>query len=105
MGTLAVQGHGPPVGIIRAAVAVALLLPPPVPVNQLTEVGRLFTVFHNELVLEELLGCGPLRGDTRMKRRRRETFRPPGGAKGQVELHNRHDKSHPVLSLCLVPIM
>lgn len=54
------HGDGPPVGIIRAAVAVALLLPPPVPVDQLTEVGRLFAVFYDELVFEEFLGCGPL---------------------------------------------
>lgn len=65
-------GDGPPVGIIRAAVAVALLLPPSVPVDQLAEVGRLFAVFDDELVLEELLGCGPLWGDTRMKKRQRD---------------------------------
>lgn len=53
-------GDRPPVGIIGAAVAVALLLPPSVPVDQLAEVGRLFAVFDDELVLEELLGCGPL---------------------------------------------
>lgn len=49
-----------PVGVLRAAVAVPLLLPPPVPVDQLTEVGRLLTVFDDELVFEELLGCGTL---------------------------------------------
>lgn len=49
-----------PVRVFRAAVAVPLLLPPPVPVDQLTEVGRLLTVFDDELVFEELLGCGTL---------------------------------------------
>lgn len=34
----------------------ALLLPPSVPVDQLAEVGRLLTVFDDELVFEELLG-------------------------------------------------
>ncbi len=37
-----------------------LLLPPPVPVDQLAEVGCLLTVFDDELVFEELLGCGTL---------------------------------------------
>lgn len=45
-----------PVRVFGAAVAVALLLPPPVPVDQLAEVGRLLTVFDDELVFEELLG-------------------------------------------------
>ncbi len=40
-----------------------LLLPPPVPVDQLAEVGRLLTVFDNELVFEELLGCWTLRDE------------------------------------------
>lgn len=40
-----------------------LLLPPSVPVDQLAEVGRLLAVFDDELVFEELLGRGPLRGD------------------------------------------
>ena len=39
-----------------------LLLPPPVPVDQLAEVGRLLAVFDDEFVLEELLGCGTLHG-------------------------------------------
>lgn len=78
MGTLAVRGDCPPVGIIRAAVAVALLFPPSVPVDQLAKVGCLFTVFDDELVLEELLGCGPLWGDTRMKKRQRQ-FSSTGG--------------------------
>lgn len=47
-----------------------LLLPPPVPVDQLAEVGRLLTVFDDELVFEELLGCGTLRQD----RAEREDF-------------------------------
>lgn len=47
---------GLPVRVFRAAVAVALLLPPSVPVDQLAEVGRLLTVFDDELVFEELLG-------------------------------------------------
>lgn len=67
MGALDARGDGPPVGV-RAAVAVALL-PPAVPVDQLAEVGRLPAVFDDELVLEELLGCGPLQGDTPMKKR------------------------------------
>lgn len=46
------------VRVVGAAVAVPLLLPPPVPVNQLAEVGRLLTVFDDELVFEQLLGCG-----------------------------------------------
>ena len=54
------RGDRPPVGIVRAALTVALLLPPSVPVNQLTEVGRLFAVFDDELVFKELLGCGSL---------------------------------------------
>lgn len=37
-----------------------LLLPPPVPVNQLAEIGRLLAVFDDELVFEQLLGCGTL---------------------------------------------
>lgn len=37
-----------------------LLLPPPVPVDQLAEVGRLLAVLDDELVLEELLGCRTL---------------------------------------------
>lgn len=37
-----------------------LLLPPPVPVNQLAEIGRLLAVFDDELVFEKLLGCGTL---------------------------------------------
>lgn len=52
-----------PVWVVRAAVAVARLLPPPVPVDQLAEVGRLLTVFDDELVFEELLGRGTLRED------------------------------------------
>lgn len=42
----------------------SLLPPPPVPVNQLAEVGCLLAVFDNELVLEELLGCGTLHEET-----------------------------------------
>lgn len=38
----------------------ALLLPPPVPVDQLAEVGRLLTVLDDELVFEQLFGCGTL---------------------------------------------
>lgn len=38
----------------------ALLLPSPVPVNQLAEVGRLLTVFDNEFVFKKLLRCGTL---------------------------------------------
>lgn len=41
-----------------------LLPPPPVPVNQLAEVGRLLAVFDNELVLKELLGCRTLCEET-----------------------------------------
>lgn len=59
-----------PVRVVGAAVAVPLLLPPPVPVDQLAEVGRLLTVFDDELVFEELLGCGTLRQD----RAEREDF-------------------------------
>lgn len=58
-GALDARGDGPPVRVVGAAVAVALL-PPAVPVDQLAEVGRLLAVFDDELVLEELLGCGPL---------------------------------------------
>lgn len=58
------RGEGKiPVRVVRAAAAVPLLLPPPVPVNQLAEVGRLLTVFDDELVLEELFGCWTLRGE------------------------------------------
>lgn len=39
-----------------------LLLPPPVPVDQLAEVGRLLAVSDDELVFEQLLGGGTLRG-------------------------------------------
>ena len=42
-----------------------LLLPPPVPVDQLAEVGRLLTVFDDELVFEELLGRGTLQEEDR----------------------------------------
>lgn len=49
-----------PVGVVGAAVAMPLLLPPPVPVNQLAEVGRFLTVFDDELVFEQLFGCGTL---------------------------------------------
>lgn len=52
-----------PVRVFRAAVAVPLLPVPPVPVNQLAEVGRLLAVLDDELVLEELLGCGTLCGE------------------------------------------
>lgn len=38
----------------------ALLLPPPGPLDQLCEVGRLLAVFDDELVLEQLLGRGTL---------------------------------------------
>lgn len=41
----------------------ALRLPPAVRVDQVAEVGHLLAVFDDELVFEELLGCGPLRGD------------------------------------------
>lgn len=50
-----------PVGVVGAAVAVPLLLPPPVPVDQLAEVGRLLTVSDDELVFEQLLRRGTLR--------------------------------------------
>lgn len=69
MGALDARGDGPPARVVGAAVAVALLLPPAVPVDQLAEVGRLPAVFDDELVLEELLGCGPLQVDTPMKKR------------------------------------
>lgn len=56
-----------PVRVFRAAVAMPLLPPPPVPVNQLTEVGRLLTVFDDELVFKELLRCGTLHTKNREK--------------------------------------
>lgn len=50
-----------PVGVVGAAVAVPLLPPPSVSVDQLAQVGRLLTVFDDELVLEQLLGGGTLK--------------------------------------------
>lgn len=49
-----------PVRVVWTVVTVVLLLPPPVPVNQLAEIGRLLAVFDDELVFEKLLGCGTL---------------------------------------------
>lgn len=49
-----------PVRVVWTVVTVVLLLPPPVPVNQLAEIGRLLAVFDDELVFEQLLGCGTL---------------------------------------------
>lgn len=42
------------------------LLPPPVPVDQLAQVRRLFTVLGDELVLQQLFGGRPLQ-DRRVK--------------------------------------
>lgn len=81
MGALDVRGDGPPARIVRAAVAVALL-PPAVPVDQIAEVGRLLAVFDDELVFEELLGCGPLQGDTQMKESLTGPFVHQGAPKG-----------------------
>lgn len=61
---LCVRSNRSPVWIVRAAVAVILLLPPPVPVNQFTEVRCLLAVFDDKLVLQELLGCGTLQEET-----------------------------------------
>ena len=55
-----------PVGVVGAAAAVALLLPPPVPVDELAEVGRLLTVFDDELVFEELFGCRTLQEEKKI---------------------------------------
>lgn len=49
-----------PVRVVWTVVTVVLLLPPPVPVNQLAEIGCLLAVFDDELVFEQLLGCGTL---------------------------------------------
>lgn len=91
-------GDGPPVRIVRAAVAVALLLPSAVPVDQLTEVGRLLAVFDDELVLEELLGCGPLQGDTPMKKRLMGHSVHQGAPKGNYN-YTSENLSCPILLL------
>lgn len=97
MGTLHVRGDGPPLRIVRAAVAVALL-PPAVPVDQIAEVGRLLAVSGDELVLEKLLGCGPLQGDTPLKKRLMGTFVRQGAPKGNYN-YTSENLSCPILFL------
>lgn len=95
MGVLDARGDGSPVRIVRA-VAVALLLPPAVPVDQVAEVGRLLAVFDDELVLEELLGCGPLQGDTPMRKRLMGPFVRRGAPKGNYN-YTSENLSCPIL--------
>lgn len=89
-----------PVGVIRAAVAVLLLLPPPVPFDQLTEVGRLLTVSGDELVFEELLRCGTLHnekdGENSEKGDKLQfiTVNPPGGSNVQQQIHKVQYKTY-----------
>lgn len=97
MGALDVRGDSSRLRIIRAAVIVALL-PPAVLIDQLAEVGRLPAVFDNELVLEELLRCGPLQGDTTMKKMMAGPFVRQGAPKANYK-YTSENLSCPILFL------
>lgn len=55
-----IQRRYKPVGVVGAVAAVALLLPPPIAVDEFAQIRRLLAVFEDELVLQELFGRGTL---------------------------------------------